>query len=129
MTLRNWIAAFPAPPIATTATTATGSDAQADLSHVSQQSQPIEPACPRWPFRDWDDLRPCAVCRNLSRTGRCLAAWRGELRAARDYEPVMTLQPQRCFGYEPGPDDPDRRAGRDRWPWLADSQAPIREHS
>jgi hypothetical protein len=126
MTLRDWIAAFPVPPIATTATTATQQDAEGALSQVSQQSQPIEPPESQWPFREWEDLRPCLVCRNLSRSGRCLAAWRGDLRAARDYEPVMTAQPQRCYGYAPGPDDPDRRLGRDRWPWLEASQGPRR---
>lgn len=72
----------------------------------------------RWPFEEWGDLRPCLLCRNLSPGGRCLAAWRGELRAARDYSPTFPDQPQRCIGYRPKADDPDQTPGRERWPEL-----------
>ena len=79
----------------------------------------------RWLFEEWDDLRPCLLCRNLARSGRCLAAWRGELRAARDWEPTFPGQPQRCIGYDPKADDPDQRPGRERWPEMVEWQAPI----
>jgi hypothetical protein len=67
---------------------------------------------------DWGDLRPCTWCRSLSPGGRCLAAWRGELRAARDYSPTFPDHPRRCIGYRPRADDPDRTSGRERWPEL-----------
>jgi hypothetical protein len=66
----------------------------------------------------WGDMRPCTWCRNLMRSGRCMAAWRGELRAARDYEPTFPEQPQRCIEYRPNADDPERTSGRERWPEL-----------
>jgi hypothetical protein len=74
-------------------------------------------------FEEWGDLRPCLLCRNLSPSGRCLAAWRGELRAARDWGPTFPEQPQRCIGYAPKADDPDQRPGRERWPELMNWQA------
>jgi hypothetical protein len=76
------------------------------------------------PLEHWGDLRPCLWCQNLTPTGRCLAAWRGELRAARDYTPTFPGQPRRCIGYDPEVDDPDRSSGRERWPELVESQAP-----
>lgn len=76
---------------------------------------------------DWGDLRPCTWCRNLTRSGRCLAAWRGELRAARDYEPTFPGQPHRCIGYQPTDADPDQTRGLQRWPELAEWQARLRE--
>jgi hypothetical protein len=79
----------------------------------------------RWPFEEWGDLRPCLLCRNLSPGGRCLAAWRGELRAARDYSPTFPELPQRCIGYRPKADDPERTTGRERWPELARWQARV----
>ena len=72
---------------------------------------------------DWGDLRPCTWCRNLTRSGRCLAAWRGELRASREYEPTFPGQPHRCIGYVPRDDDPERTTGRERWPELVAWQA------
>ncbi len=63
-----------------------------------------------------DDRRTCDQCTNLNRR-RCLAAWRGEIVANRDYEPVRDI-PRRCEGYAPGADDPDTRPGRERWPEL-----------
>lgn len=44
-----------------------------------------------------DDRRTCEQCVNLAGR-RCLAAWRGEIVANRDYEPVRD-QPRRCEGY------------------------------
>ena len=75
---------------------------------------------------DLGDLRPCLWCRNLTRSGRCLAAWRGDLRASRDWEPTFPGQPSRCIGYLPSHDDPDQRPGHVRWPELMASQA--RQH-
>lgn len=75
---------------------------------------------------DLGDLRPCLWCRNLTRSGRCLAAWRGDLRASRDWEPTFPGQPSRCVGYLPPHDDPDQRPGHERWPELIASQA--RQH-
>ena len=75
---------------------------------------------------DLGDLRPCLWCHNLARSGRCMAAWRGELRAARDWEPTFPGQPQRCIGYSPPADDPDQRPGRERWPELVEWQARIK---
>lgn len=63
------------------------------------------------------DLRRCEQCANLTGRGLCLAARRGEIVASRNYEPIRDL-PRRCEGYSPGPDDPDRRPGRERWPGL-----------
>lgn len=67
-----------------------------------------------------DDRRHCAECRNLS-TGRCLAAWRGEIVAARQYRPIDDL-PRRCAGYMPKTNDPDQRTGKQRWPGIAMGQ-------
>jgi hypothetical protein len=64
-----------------------------------------------------DDRRRCDQCTNLTRNGRCLAARRGEIEAAWDFLPVSHL-PRRCTDYAPGPDDPDRRTGCERWPGL-----------
>lgn len=65
-----------------------------------------------------DDRRSCQQCANLAGR-RCLSAWRGEIVASRDYEPIRDL-PRRCEGYTPGADDPDTRPGRERWPELLD---------
>jgi hypothetical protein len=72
--------------------------------------------------RDSDSRRTCSQCRNLTPGGQCMAAYRGEAiwaspRMGRKYFPVTNL-PQMCWGYLPGPDDPDRRNGRERWPNL-----------
>jgi hypothetical protein len=71
------------------------------------------------------DTRPCTWCRRMASSGRCLAAARGELRAARDYEPTDPAQARRCIAYQPLSIDPDQRPGRERWPELVDWQAPI----
>jgi hypothetical protein len=63
-----------------------------------------------------DDRRHCAECANLS-AGRCLAAWRGEIKAAKLYKPLDDL-PRRCEGYAPKANDPDQRTGIQRWPML-----------
>lgn len=69
------------------------------------------------PLPDDDDRRHCAQCENLSPGGLCLAPQRGEIIASLTYHPVDGI-PRRCEGYAPGPNDPDRRAGRERWPGL-----------
>lgn len=126
MSLRNWIKAFPIPEAATPATSATGERESVPVSQVSQVSQPSGDSAPAWQYSPDDDRRPCRVCRNLAKSGRCLAAGRGELRAAWDYEPVFPDTLQRCLTYLPTAVDPISTPGRERWPWLAEFQAPIR---
>ncbi|MBK1721948.1 hypothetical protein [Thiocystis violacea] len=65
------------------------------------------------------DRRQCSDCSELARDGACQAARRGALRqTSRSYAPdPETLH--RCPAYLPGPADPDRRPGRERWPNLA----------
>ncbi len=64
------------------------------------------------------DRRTCTECIELQGT-RCTAAARGELaHAARVYEPPLERL-HRCIGYRPGPEDPDRRTGRERYPGMA----------
>ncbi len=46
-----------------------------------------------------DDRRTCEQCANLAGL-RCLAAWRGEIVANRDYEPLRDIL-RRCEGYMP----------------------------
>lgn len=63
-------------------------------------------------------MRTCRQCANLAPSGRYLAAWRGEsfgvgIAVSRRYEPSAPDVPQRCGAYAPGPDDPDRRTGRE----------------
>jgi len=67
------------------------------------------------PFND--DRRYCTECANLTANGLCVAARRGEVMASRTYHPVDHI-PRRCEGYAPGPNDTDRRPGRERWPDL-----------
>ncbi|WP_036254519.1 hypothetical protein [Methylobacter sp. BBA5.1] len=67
--------------------------------------------------RFMDDRRHCSACANLS-AGRCLAAWRGEIQAARHYRPIDDL-PRRCEGYMPKANESDQRIGKQRWPGLA----------
>ncbi|MBK5965714.1 hypothetical protein CCR95_16905 [Thiocystis minor] len=65
-----------------------------------------------------DDRRTCRQCRNLSRNGRCQAAEAGRLPlTGTRYEPDQNAL-QRCVGYAPGADDPDRRPGKERFPGL-----------
>ncbi len=73
--------------------------------------------------RDDDpQMRSCRDCLNLAPSGACLAARRGEsfgvgIVIGRNYVPLPGV-PQRCGAYAPGPDDPDRRSGRERWTLL-----------
>jgi len=85
-----------------------------------------EPVLWRGEGLDLGDLRGCLWCRNFTRTGRCLAAWRGELRADRDWAPTFPAMPQRCIGYKPPADDPDQRLGRGRWPDMIAWQARLK---
>jgi hypothetical protein len=66
-----------------------------------------------------DDRRYCNQCMNLRRDVCTIAEPKaGALVVAnRGYRPVRE-PPRRCAGYAPGPDDPDRRPGRERWPGL-----------
>ncbi len=69
--------------------------------------------------RAGDDRRTCNDCAHLSTIGRCLAAARGAANtyAGRSGIPIDDLL-RRCVGYAPGPDDPDRRSGAERWPCM-----------
>jgi hypothetical protein len=66
-----------------------------------------------------DDRRYCDQCANLRRDVCTIAEPKiGALVVAnRGYRPVRE-PPRRCTGYAPGPDDPDRRPGRERWTGL-----------
>jgi hypothetical protein len=68
-----------------------------------------------------EELRRCTECRNLARSGVCLAASRGEPMVglvSRHYHPARPDQLRRCECYLPGPDDTDQRPGNERWPGL-----------
>jgi hypothetical protein len=72
-------------------------------------------------LRGRDDRRACTECRNLTSSGYCLAAYRGEalgFDAPKTYVPAAPDLPQHCAGYLPGPEDVDRRPGAERWPSL-----------
>jgi len=92
--------------------TATGFRARPTLEPEPEAEAQAE-AFDGWPV---DDRRHCAACAQLS-GGRCLAAWRGEIKAAKRYRPVDDL-PRRCEGYAPKTHDPDQRTGKERWPRL-----------
>jgi hypothetical protein len=63
-----------------------------------------------------DDRRRCAHCLNLLADGVCkVAIPGGPVSARQGYKPNPAIL-QRCAGYRPCPDDPDRRPGRERWP-------------
>ena len=47
----------------------------------------------------WDERRKCTDCANLE-DGYCMAAYRGEINAARTYSPVKHI-PQRCRSFAP----------------------------
>ncbi len=64
-----------------------------------------------------DNRRPCACCRNLAESGRCLAAIRREIVARLPYSPPRFLL-QRCPAYLPAEGDPDPRPALERWPGL-----------
>lgn len=72
-----------------------------------------------------DNRRCCIHCTNLTQQGKCLAAFRGEILASRNFSPVRD-QPHRCVGYKPSPTDPDQRSVADRWPGLIKSDAEAR---
>lgn len=55
-----------------------------------------------------DEMVTCQQCANLSGRGRCLAAARGEIDAARDYSPVPDLR-RRCERYSVKVGGLDRR--------------------
>ena len=74
---------------------------------------------------DTDDRRTCAQCLNGCRPGPCLAVRRGELVAARTYDPDRK-QLHRCIAYKPMPSERDQRTGRQRWPNL-NYQPPTKE--
>ena len=80
------------------------------LANLSERTP--EPVRWRGEALDLGDLRPCHWCQNVARNGRCMAALRGELRAARDYSPTLPSKTHRCIGYAPPADDPDQRPGR-----------------
>lgn len=63
--------------------------------------------------------RTCRQCRNLDADGGCRAARRGQIpNASRHYTwPAGIDAPHRCVGYLPGPDDLDKRPGRERFDW------------
>jgi hypothetical protein len=62
-----------------------------------------------------DDRRRCVHCLNLLPGDACKVAEPGGLVAARrGYRPNQEWL-QRCPGYRPCPDDPDRRTGAERW--------------
>ncbi|MHB1292592.1 MAG: hypothetical protein ACYCY5_10465 [Sulfuricella sp.] len=89
-------------------------DADARGCFLRQASEVPQPAA----FDD--DRRGCDQCMNLRRDVCTIAEPKaGALVVAnRGYRPVRE-PPRRCAGYAPGPDDPDRRPGRERWPGLA----------
>lgn len=74
-----------------------------------------------------DDRRRCDQCANLTGRGLCLAAWRGEIVASRNFEPVLDL-PQRCIGYLPKATESDQRTGRERWPGLIQKEEKHAHH-
>ena len=64
--------------------------------------------------------RTCRECTNLAADTGCRAARGGRIpNASRFYtHPDGIDALHRCIGYMPGPDDPDRRPGRERFDWL-----------
>lgn len=64
-----------------------------------------------------DNRRRCIECGKRAPNGRCMAAAKREIVAAGSYRPDPELL-RRCEGFRPLPDDPDQRAGWDRWPGL-----------
>lgn len=62
-----------------------------------------------------DDRRYCIQCNNLTSSGLCLAAHRGDIVASRSYHPSEYVL-RRCEGYLPKGDEIDQRTGKERWP-------------
>jgi len=79
------------------------------------------------PLASYDERRRCDQCANLSGRGSCLAAWRGEIAASRNFEPVRDL-PQRCVAYIPKAGESDQRTGRQRWPGLIQKESKHAHH-
>lgn len=69
------------------------------------------------PDLDGDDRRHCSQCANLTTSGLCLAAQRGEIDAPPTYHPADGL-PRRCEGYASRLGERDRRPRCQRWPGL-----------
>lgn len=69
------------------------------------------------PERRGDDRRRCSECAKMGHGGRCLAVVRREIIASRSYAPHPDWL-RRCEAFAPLPNDPDQRAGGDRWPGL-----------
>lgn len=85
---------------------------------ISERITPTDTEAVAWSMLTTpeDDRRTCGHCANLAGR-RCLAAWRREIVANRDYEPIGDI-PRRCEGYTPGANDPDKRLGMERCPEL-----------
>lgn len=66
-----------------------------------------------------DDRIRCEDCENAEKSGRCLAAWRGEIPHASRAAGWLPDTPHRCEAFKPRPALPDRRNGYERWPGLA----------
>lgn len=67
-----------------------------------------------------DDWRvKCTDCAGyVAGSGKCRPALRGErLDVSTEYSPVLE-PPRNCEHFTPRPDNPDRRNGRERFPWL-----------
>lgn len=101
-------------------------DAPAAVSAKTEQGPALQAIAPALPVmlpgidsaeRAGDNRRRCAECGSLARNGRCLAAARGEIVASRSYAPAPDWL-RRCEGFQPLPNDPDQRHGRDRWPGI-----------
>lgn len=100
-----------------------GTETEGDISKISEISSP--PACEKIGDPD-DNRRTCNDCTELHQ-GQCRAAARGELpHAARRYEPIADRL-HRCLSYRPGPEDTDRRTGRERYPGMARKAATAME--
>lgn len=81
-----------------------------------EREAPVEP-------RGDPRMRTCRECANLTPAGHCVPALRREpfgaaLAVPANYVPTLHDTPQRCGAYAPGPHDPDRRAGAERWSFL-----------
>jgi hypothetical protein len=49
-----------------------------------------------------DNRRHCSTCLSLTRSGLCLAACEGRIKASPTYHPIDDI-PRRCEGYKPRP--------------------------
>jgi len=64
-----------------------------------------------------DDRRTCSQCLNLRGRACAIAKPGGLVSANLGYQPTTAVL-QRCAGYLPNPNDPDKRLGRERWTGL-----------